>query len=1091
MQRAIKCHRLKRLIPFFLICVTLLFNMRSMKVHASSWIDRDSSGIYNGSVSSGIEEDAEEDAEDGVEDEGNAWYVELFNTIITAIPITIGNLLFGILNTLGASLDQIIYGRLVTDVPLFTFGLEDGNIYGIVAAAVYNLLRGVAIVGCMAVLMVGIAGSAWKRGQFAFSGLKDSITGFAVAVLALALMPNFVDLGLFIRDNILYLVATDGASALFGSSSVSIVGMLKEAASESILNSVMYMAAVLLNLIYIADYGMIALSMFVDFVLFPFVILKSHFEQTVMKNWIWEMVSCAIVPIIDATLIMIPVYFGVYASRIGLTEGVALSMLQVVICWLIRVARDYAKFILGVRTTPLQSAGLGAASFMAMRAIRGVKDAISDFREERKNAESDERQADLEQDLSALDADERMRQTEAMRDAQDFSGYASVSTDSEAGGMPDAGQAGEDDTEFSPRQASDFAQYDNGEPVGMEQSYAEGMEAYQEASMAEVDDALAERKKQRKDLEEQYRETESDPSLSEDERADRLNDISQQMDALDAESKALMRRKMDIQEEQESEYLKMDPVNLQKELSDAEKQREELLNERQALVRQRTKLQEEQDALGSDSPRYQELEKQIGEVDESIRTLDVEMAANEGRRHTVSRALTQQENGLLDRQAYNLTERVKAQTEYDDAKERLGGYQNELKGTNVSGRRRTELENAVKEQTGRMESAQRRLADLSVEDARISEKLAEFRPDRNTYKVEDLQKAKGEQQIRRAEAQSKISILNAEISALDPSDNAQKIEIEQKRQRIVQLTAEAADASLQSARIDQMINGMKAAGGTGSIGSPRSGQPTAIQSEYDRKRQAVMERYATIDNFEEPQFSNLSHERRAELLRERALHTRRSAWARAGGRVAGTVAGASMALWTGPSGMLVGGMVGSDIGAGVTGKIVDIANARHLRNSGVLPNDYTGQTLEVHVASDLQGRTISEQRELVNRIKVNFERALDGDMFAQEFQTNMIDQNLIEQQRKLLLSRNQIKCRADYERKLPELRKQLMPMALTGIQSAEMRVLERCAGEEYTRLSEPVKKRIVKRVTTQKAAELEDFLRDLYLPDQWDQHFLD
>lgn len=87
---------------------------------SSQWVDRDKSGIYDGSINSMIDSD-EEEADEPEQDSGMKWFVDVINAILTFIPIQIANALYSLLNMLGASLDNLIYGRLVSDVALFTF----------------------------------------------------------------------------------------------------------------------------------------------------------------------------------------------------------------------------------------------------------------------------------------------------------------------------------------------------------------------------------------------------------------------------------------------------------------------------------------------------------------------------------------------------------------------------------------------------------------------------------------------------------------------------------------------------------------------------------------------------------------------------------------------------------------------------------------------------------------------------------------------------------------------------------------------------------------------------------------------------------
>lgn len=454
---------------------------------SSQWVDRDKSGIYDGSINSMIDSD-EEEADEPEQDSGMKWFVDVINAILTFIPIQIANALYSLLNMLGASLDNLIYGRLVSDVALFTFGLENGNVYGIIGSIIYNILRGISLLGCMTVFMANISISSYKQGRVAWDKLKESITIFLTAALLLVMMPYFLDVGLFVRDNVLYILANEAGKTLFGDSSTSIIAILRDAADESFLNSIMYLGSVILNIYFMLSYVGVALAMLIDFILFPFVIIKSFFDdRQALSNWVWEMVSCALVPIIDATLIMVPVYIGVFASRVGLSgKSLAVAMLQILICASILPARDLARRTLGMQTNPLERAGLGASAFVGAMAARGIGNAVHGISEDRSNAKADENNAQMEDELAQLDAQE-MEQANQAGFGTAASAYAEAAAANEQKGMGDGADIanakpsfgnepiGED--EDQPMRPEDFASYDDGTPFGQEQTYGEAMAA--------------------------------------------------------------------------------------------------------------------------------------------------------------------------------------------------------------------------------------------------------------------------------------------------------------------------------------------------------------------------------------------------------------------------------------------------------------------------------------------------------------------------------------------------------------------------------------------------------------------------------------
>ena len=448
-------------------------------------------------------------------------------------------------------------------------------------------------------------------------------------------------------------------------------------------------------------------------------------------------------------------------------------------------------------------------------------------------------------------------------------------------------------------------------------------------------------------------------------------------------------------------------------------------------------------------------------------------------------------------------ERVKAQQEYDEAAAKLESYKNPSgvgqRVKNLGGKAiaRMESSDAISQQQAIMDATSKRMADLSVEDARINEKLQEFDPNRNQYSMSDLQKAKSAQQVRRAEAQSKIAVLNAEIGALDPSNEANKEAIEQKRQQVRQLTTITADAGLQTARLDQMISGLKESGGysssVGKAGAPM-GRMGAAASEYDRKRQAIMERYATIDNFEEPQFSNISHERRAELLRGRALHSRLQSMAKIRGMVVGGGLGALTGMYMGPAGMVVGGMAGNAAYTPLRNWNVNRRTQKGLREAGSATRNYANSPLEVHVYSDLNGSSVPEQTKVVDIVSRDFAKSLErGGKFERIFNEELMNGEEIQARRRALLKKYNVRDAQGYESKITDIRSEFESSAKAIMLEKETRMLERCAGEQYVNLSEKSKKRIMDKVMRNQDLYARNQLKltmNTYFPDKWEDKFL-
>lgn len=92
-------------------------------------------------------------------------------------------------------------------------------------------------------------------------------------------------------------------------------------------------------------------------------------------------------------------------------------------------------------------------------------------------------------------------------------------------------------------------------------------------------------------------------------------------------------------------------------------------------------------------------------------------------------------------------------------------------------------------------------------------------------------------------------------------------------------------------------------------------------SSLDDKRQEILRKYATANNFENPIFNGMSSQRRAELYRERGKNKRSEAIAKTTGRVlgatTGSVVGSSFGTMLGGRAMMAGALVGMEAGGDI------------------------------------------------------------------------------------------------------------------------------------------------------------------------------
>lgn len=1144
---------------FFLLCISFTsLSLFAPSIQAeASWVNRGEGSIYDRGDSFGHgvgdlnEDDAAEEAEN---DEGTNFFIDMINKVICWILSNIGNMLFSILDGIGASLDQLIYGRLVTDTPLFSFDLSTGNVYGVVSAAMYSILRAIAVVMMIVVFMGKISVSAWKSGAFAKSSLRDAFGGFIASALLLALMPNLVDLALFIRDVVLYLIGTTGATSLFGSnSSSSIIAVLGAAANENIVSALIYIAAVVLNLYFLLGYVGVALAMTVDFVLFPFVVIKSNYDKSAIGNWLTEMLSGMVVPIVDAILIMLPSFLGIYASSLDAIDSFGVAVVQVIICYLIIPTRAAARNILGLRVNPLESSGLFAAGALGMAAAKGLKNAIQEGKETRKNAASDQESAEMEDDLAKLEKEEADGSVaSAYANTGESSTEKPMQTADEMMNKHDGLEAKTFDEKFDGKgfAGNDENSFDD-MPLGKEQSYAEGLSEHlssegiepteEHLTPEEEEDLqreLQDDERQLADLEQQkmMKEAEKDAiaeddSLSDEERAEKLASVDNEIGELDKKMQSLGvdgklraadKRKSELEAvyedtansaelDDETKNRRLDSLSdqicdvdreiaglqnqkkqqaLKKEMADLAKEpaalRDEkarlqaaagtISEERDALLRERSALASKQEEYAVGSEGYQNIAERIQGIDQKIAAKDMELGGNAARQGAIDGALMKQEQGLRDRQAYNLHERVKAQEAYETASAQAADIKRQLRngGSTLTAGGKARLEEQLRTAQSDMGKAQSRLGSLAAEDRRIAARLHEISPQLNQMSEEELRSAKNEQKVKRAGIQREIANLNAQMES-DKSENRNVY-----REKIAKLRSEVADCDYKSAKIDQMLDGMRSGNEKG-----KAGRNTAISSEYDKKRNAIMERYANIDNFDRPEFSGISHEKKAQLYRERALRAPKILFRRRVGAVAGAAAGASMGVWLGAAGVGVGGIFGATIGGEAGESLANRSFAKRFDG----PATYEGKPLEFHISSDVRDNTVTGQIRTVERVQAELASSLETEKFQQAVEDELMDTDMIQKQIRILFQENQVTPQ-NYETKRDTLLKALKPQLMATVERAEQRIVRQCAGQEYASLSPEVQNQILNSVALPNMDVFDD-LTEQYLSERWQPYYTD
>ena len=140
-----------------LIVALLLFGYKSIRVSATSWIDKDSD-VYE--MLYGEEEDFVSGTVQELEEDEPGMIEEFFSGLIIALSKQLNNLLSS--QDINLSIDGIVFGRMAASISGsgyvkadFThFGLEENNPWGIIGATVFYVLRNICLVVLPVVLLV-------------------------------------------------------------------------------------------------------------------------------------------------------------------------------------------------------------------------------------------------------------------------------------------------------------------------------------------------------------------------------------------------------------------------------------------------------------------------------------------------------------------------------------------------------------------------------------------------------------------------------------------------------------------------------------------------------------------------------------------------------------------------------------------------------------------------------------------------------------------------------------------------------------------------------------------------------------------------
>lgn len=357
--------------------------------------EKESSGVYNGgkygegdSYSTTIDISSDEEEEP-------SWFVGLlidllvalgdgFNSLLEKGGMTIDNIIFGRVDGHGVRLKD---GEDSVITSFFTFELAGGNVYGVVAAMLYQKIRSFMYVFLflfcfIKLFMIGIRNDYEKLRMDFSSFVQSSILAMALMVF----MPYAFDLYIFIRDMLLKVIVNGSIRELLNGTS-DIVDSYRSMASGSMVGAILYLGAVSVSVMFAAIYVTYAMSMLIHFILFPAVCVKSISNRKVLSEWTLSTVGLTVMPIIDGVLLILPLAFN----------SLGLCLLSLIAAGALLSARSQARETLGIRNNGMDTKAMLSIIGMAQMARgigQGVKNATGRVTGGLKSAKSDKDMAD-------------------------------------------------------------------------------------------------------------------------------------------------------------------------------------------------------------------------------------------------------------------------------------------------------------------------------------------------------------------------------------------------------------------------------------------------------------------------------------------------------------------------------------------------------------------------------------------------------------------------------------------------------------------------------------------------------------------------
>ncbi len=287
----------------------------------------------------------------------------------------IGRSLQNILAKHNTTMDSIVYGRVKTVggspvlVNNYSFELADGNVYGVVGAVVFNILRGLLLLSLVLVTLFQLVKGSFANSARAIEQVKDNILYSIIAVGLLAFLPQIVHLLIYCRDWFLSVLAPSIKELAKGDGdiyvSLSSTFLLQAEREQTFVTACEYLGVIAITVYFAFIYVSMACSMTILFAFSPLFILLSFKNRRLLDDWFMFVIGVMVTPLIDAMLFILPMLASSSAFNTP-------TLVQFILCMSLIPARATIRTMLGMgRSVGSELLGAGAL-LMAGRAIGGL-----------------------------------------------------------------------------------------------------------------------------------------------------------------------------------------------------------------------------------------------------------------------------------------------------------------------------------------------------------------------------------------------------------------------------------------------------------------------------------------------------------------------------------------------------------------------------------------------------------------------------------------------------------------------------------------------------------------------------------------------